>query len=161
MKFNFKKTGFYLLIALAIFSGQFLINRGLITGRPPVINPQTISGQAAMEIIDQGPAIIYFWAEWCGVCKMMQNPVSKISQDYPVLTVAVKSGDQNAVQKYIDENALNWKVVNDPLGKLAEKYQVRGVPSLFFLNKTGEIGLTASGYTSEFGLRIRMWLVNN
>jgi len=49
-------------------------------------------------------------------------------------------------------------VLNDPLGKIAEKYLARGVPSIFFLNQQGEIVLTASGYSSEIGLRLRLWL---
>jgi thiol-disulfide isomerase/thioredoxin len=159
MKINIKKIGLYSLVTLVIFFGQFLMNHGLVTGKPPSIKQQTISGHNAIQTISQGPAIIYFWAEWCGLCKMMQNPISKISQDYPVLTVAVKSGDNNAVQKYLHGKSLNWTVVNDPLGKIAEQYQARGVPSLFFLNESGEIVLTATGYTSEIGLRLRLWLV--
>lgn len=158
MKTNIKKIGLYSLVALIIFAGQFLMNHGLVTGKPPAIKQQTISGQNAMQTISQGASIIYFWAEWCGVCKMMQNPISKISQDYSVLTVAVKSGDNNAVQKYLHENSLNWTVVNDPLSKVAEQYQARGVPSLFFIDESGEIVLTATGYTSEIGLRLRLWL---
>ena len=153
-----KELGFYALVGVIIFAGQFLLNHGMRTGTPPAISQQTISGQDVMQLIKRGPAIVYFWAEWCGVCNMMQQPLSEVSKDYPVLTVAVKSGDEQNVQNYLNENALNWKVLNDPLGKIAEKYLARGVPSVFFLNQQGEIVLTASGYTSEIGLRLRLWL---
>lgn len=158
MKVSVKELGFYLLVAVIIFAGQFLLNHGLKTGKAPVISQQTLAGKDAMQIINQGPAIIYFWAEWCGVCKMMQQPLTEVSADYPVLTVAVKSGDIIDVQDYLNEKELNWNVVNDPLSKIAEKYLARGVPSIYFLNQQGEIVLTASGYTSEIGLRLRLWL---
>ncbi len=160
MKSNIKKIAFYSVVFIIIFSGQFLMNHGLKMGKPPIINQQTFSQQDAMQMISQGPAIIYFWAEWCGVCKMMQQPLSQITEDYPVLTVAVKSGDKNAVQNYLNEKSLIWEVVNDPAGNIANQYQARGVPSIFFLNKTGEIVLTTTGYTSEIGLRLRLWLAS-
>jgi len=160
MKSSLKKMAFYTVVFIIIFAGQFLMNQGLKTGKPPIINKQTLSGQDAMQMISQGPAIIYFWAEWCGVCKMMQQPIFQILDDYPVLTVAVKSGDTNIVNNYLNEKSLMWEVVNDPVGEIANQYQARGVPSIFFLNKAGDIVLTATGYTSEIGLRLRLWLAS-
>jgi len=157
---SIKEVGFYILMAIIIFAGEFLMNPGLKTGQPPVIYQQTLSGKDVMDNLSKGPMIIYFWAEWCGVCKMMQQPMTAILQDYPIITVAVKSGDKHAVQAYLTEKSLNWPVINDPLGSIAQQYQARGVPSIFFLNQQGEIVLTASGYTSEIGLRLRLWLAN-
>jgi len=160
MTFNLKKTAFYSVVALIIFSGQFLLNHGLVTGAPPVIKQKTMTGYNAMKTISQGPAIIYFWAEWCGICKMMQQPLTAVSEDFPVITIAVKSGDDKKVQNYLNEKSLNWNVVNDPLAEIAKQYQAKGVPSVFFLNEDGKIILTTSGYTSEIGLRLRLWLVS-
>jgi len=160
MKLKIKKIGFYTLVVIVVFAGQFLMNQGLKMGQPPIIKQQTITGQSAMQTISQGPAVIYFWAEWCGVCNMMQQPMTAVLQDYPIITVAVKSGDKHAVQAYLTEKSLNWPVINDPLGTIAQQYQATGVPSIFFLNQQGEIVLTATGYTSEIGLRLRLWLAN-
>ena len=160
MKGRIKKIGFYTVVIIIIFSGQFLMNQGLKTGEPPVIKQQTISGLNAMQKVSKGPAIIYFWAEWCGICNMMQTAVTAIAQDYPVITVAVKSGSADRVKSYLADKALNWEVVNDPLGEIAEQYQTRGVPSVFFIDENNEIVLTATGYTSEVGLRLRLWLID-
>lgn len=160
MKSSIKQIVFYSIVFIIIFYGQFLMNHGLKMGKPPIINQPTLSQQDAMQMVSKGPAIIYLWAEWCGVCKMMQQPISQILNDYPVLTVAVKSGNTNAVDNYLNEKSLIWEVVNDPVGNIANQYQARGVPSIFFLNKTGEIVLTTTGYTSEIGLRLRLWLAS-
>jgi len=87
-----KKYGFYLLFAAAVFAAQFLRTSDLVTGKPPAITQSTLGGINADSIIGKGPAIIYFWAEWCGVCSMMQHAVSAMSADYPLLTVALRSG---------------------------------------------------------------------
>ena len=153
-----KKYGFYLLFAIVIFAGQFLRTSDLVTGKPPLIAQSTIGGLQAMPLIGKGPAIIYFWAEWCGVCAMMQGAVSAVAADYPLLTVALRSGSGSAVGQYLQKKHLGWQTVNDPQGVIAQSYGVKAVPSLFFIDADGNIVFTSVGYTSEWGLRFRAWL---
>lgn len=159
MRINIKKLLFYFIAALVIFGGQFLLSNGRLTGPVPQIKQQTIAGTHVMEVITKGPSMVYFWAEWCGLCKMMQDPVSEVLKDYPGITVAVKSGDSEQVEKYMQGKALNWKVVNDPNGKISDQFKTKGVPAVFFINEKGNIVLTTVGYTSEIGLRLRLWIV--
>jgi len=153
-----KKYGFYLLATVIIFGGQFLRTSDLVTGKPPVINQPTIGGVPAMPLIAKGPGIIYFWAEWCAVCALMQNAVNAVAVDYPLLTVALRSGSPEAVKQYLQKKQFNWQVVNDPQGEVARLYGVKAVPALFFLNSGGNIVFTTVGFTSEWGLRLRVWL---
>ncbi len=153
-----KKSIFYTAVVLLIFGGQFFINRGLATGNPPLIKENTLTGVTAMPLIGKGPAIIYFWAEWCGICKMMQDSVEVVLQDYPGLTVAVRSGDAKHLKQHIDKQRLHWEVINDANGKIANRYGVNGVPVVFFINTDGKIVFSAVGFTSETGLKFRMWL---
>ncbi len=153
-----KKSAFYIVAFLFIFAGQFLLNRDLVTGKPPVITQNTLTGQAPMPLISQGPALLYFWAEWCGVCRSMQDNISAVSHDYPYLTVAMRSGDAQQIQTYLDNHQLPWTAVADPEGALGQQFGVRAVPALFFLNRQGDIVFTSLGYTSEWGLRFRLWL---
>jgi thiol-disulfide isomerase/thioredoxin len=153
-----KKLGFYLFAALFIFAGQFLVNRDLVSGTPPAIVHTTLTGENAMQRITQGPAIVYFWAEWCGICRSMQGTISRVMQDYPSLTVAVKSGDDTKLGDYLRAKQLNWPVVNDNDGSIGQRYGVKGVPALFITNAAGNIVFTTVGFTSEWGLRLRLWL---
>jgi thioredoxin-like negative regulator of GroEL len=154
----FKKSAFYLFAILFIFSGQFLLSSSLVTGHPPEIKTTTLTGHPAMQNLQQGPALIYLWAEWCGVCRTMQSNVSAVLSDYPGLTVAVRSGNQQQITTYLQQQQLNWPVVNDSDGAISQNYGSRSVPALFFLNKHGQIVFTSIGYTSEWGLRFRLWL---
>lgn len=153
-----KKSAFYLFAVLFIFGGQFLANSNLVTGPPPQIEQSTLSEQTPMPAIAKGPALIYFWAEWCGVCRTMQSNVSAVTPDYPSMTVAVRSGDRQAVSAYLKKNQLVWPTVNDADGAIGQRYGVSAVPALFFLNRQGDIVFTSVGYTSEWGLRFRLWL---
>ena len=143
---------------LIIFGGQFLVSSHLVTGTPPAIVAPTLNGENALARVSKGPELIYFWAEWCGICRGMQTSVSHVAQDFPVLTVAVDSGDAAAVNAYLQQHKLDWTVVNDDNGKLFASYGGRGVPAVFVLNPRGDIVFTTAGYTGEWGLRARLWL---
>lgn len=153
-----KKLGFYIFAALFIFAGQFLVNQDLVSGTPPPIVQTTLAGESAMQRLSKGPAVLYFWAEWCGICRSMQGSVSNVLRDYPGLTVAVRSGDDSALQNYLNDKQLNWPVVNDNNGSLGQRYGIKGVPAIFFINAAGDIVFTTVGYTSEWGMRFRLWL---
>lgn len=113
-----------------------------------------------MSVIANGPTILYFWAEWCGVCRGMQSNVAAVSKDMPIVTVAERSGGVQQVSEYLAKNQLNWPVVNDPDGSIGRLYGVQAVPAMFFINSKGQIVFTSVGYTSEWGLRCRLWLAS-
>lgn len=153
-----KKSAFYLFAALFVFGGQFLLTSGLATGQPPAITQATLSNQNPMSMIARGPALIYFWAEWCGVCRSMQGNVAEVLQEFPGVTIAVRSGDKQQLAEYLSQHKLEWPVVNDQDGGISQRYGVHAVPALFFVNGQGRIVFTSAGYTSEWGLRFRLWL---
>lgn len=153
-----KKLGFYIFAALFIFAGQFLVNQDLVSGTPPAIAQTTLTGENAMQRISKGPAVLYFWAEWCGICRSMQGSVSNVLRDYPGVTIAVRSGDDSKLQNYLTDKQLPWPVVNDNNGSLGQRYGIKGVPAVFFINAAGDIVFTTVGFTSEWGMRFRLWL---
>lgn len=157
---RYKKAVLYLLFAAVVFAAQFLRSGDLVTGRPPAINQTTLGGIHADTMIGKGPAILYFWGDWCGVCSMMQSAISAVSADYPLLTVALRSGSDSALNRYLQQKRLAWPVINDTHGNIAQTFGVKAVPALFFIDAKGDIVFTSVGYTSEWGLRIRLWLAS-
>lgn len=155
-----KKSAFYIGVVLFIFAGQFLATSGLVTGKPPQIPQNTLDGQKPMQILARGPALLYFWAEWCGICRSMQDNVDNVLKDHPGITIAERSSNSEQLKTYLTQNKLGWPVVDDADGTIGQSYGVSAVPALFFVNAQGEIVFTSVGYTSEWGLRFRLWLTN-
>ncbi len=45
----------------------------------------------------------------------------------------------------------------DPEADIFRKYGFRGVPAFIVIDPSGEIRSISLGYTSEIGLRLRLW----
>ena len=154
-----KQSGSWLVLLGLLAGIVFFQTRGLVSGRPPAIHGPTLDGSVFdLNHLSGRPSIIYFWASWCGVCEAIQDNVQAVATDHPIITVALKSGNAAEVSDYMRKESFDVPVLLDETGDLAQRYGVRGVPTLFFLDGQGNIRLTASGYTSEAGLRLRLWL---
>ncbi len=54
--------------------------------------------------------------------------------------------------------SVSFPVLNDPDGAIAAHWGVRGVPASFIVDGAGQIRFVEVGYTTEIGLRLRLWL---
>jgi hypothetical protein len=84
--------------------------------------------------------------------------VESIAQDYPVVKIASWSEGAAEVKKYMQDNELTFPVMLDTSGQLARSFGLKGVPASFILSPSGAIESVQSGYTTEAGLRFRLWL---
>jgi len=57
----------------------------------------------------------------------------------------------------MQQEKLSFKVINDESGVLSQSYNIRGVPVSFIVNKENQIKFVEVGYTTELGLRLRLW----
>ena len=147
------------LILLAFVLLKSWMQRSMIEGRPPNIQGQLLNGQHInMQSLQGKPVLLHFWASWCGICKLEQDSIEAISKDHAVISIAMKSGHVDEVRQYMNAHHLSFPVINDPDGEIANRFGVRAVPATFILNPTGEISFKETGYTTGWGLRIRLWL---
>jgi thioredoxin 1 len=74
------------------------------------------------------PVMVYFWAAWCGPCRLMAPLMEKVAASY---------GDQLKVVK----------MEVDPNPTTVAKYKVEGVPALRFF-RAGELTSSSEGAIS-------------
>lgn len=103
------------------------------------------------------PQLLHFWASWCSVCAMMDDTISNIADDWPVVGVAFQSGDIPAVQAHMRENDLRFQSALDDGGVIAQAYGVAAVPTSFIVMPDGQIASVTAGFSTGWGLRLRLW----
>ena len=162
-KFN-KKTvitniAWLAIFALVFFGVRFYQQREMPKGIAPAVAGITLKGNHVSIEKSAKPVLLHFWATWCRICQWEHGTVSSLAKDYAVISVAIQSGDDEEVKSYIKKNAISIPVINDEFGQIAMEYGVRGVPSSFVIDKYGVIRAVEVGYTSEIGLRLRLWWV--
>jgi len=104
------------------------------------------------------PVILHFWATWCGVCKAEQHNIDAVARELPVLSVASQSGSAGQIANFVREHGIGPRVVVDEESALARRFGVHAFPATFVIDGDGEIRHVEVGYTTELGLRARMWL---
>lgn len=146
------------LILIVISAVRFWIHRDIVSGTAPNINAPQLSGQHFdLSKNTNRPILIHFWATWCPVCKLEQSTIENIAKDHAVITIAMQSGDNIEVSEFMQEEKLSFDVINDESGILSKTYNIRGVPVSFIVNKDNKIQFVEVGYTTELGLRMRLW----
>lgn len=133
-----------------------------VTFTAPAAGGDDLLDLAAWRAQHPGRAVaLHFWAEWCPVCRLEEGSVSAVQRDWPVLTVAMRSGDRLRVQRVLTQRSLAWTTAIDADGRLVARYGLQAVPAFIVLDPQGQIRYAAVGYTSEWGMRLRLWLAQH
>ncbi len=89
------------------------------------------------------PTILFFWTTWCRFCR---NEIKTLNQMYPQMkkeginVFAVNIGESNyTVQRFFMSYALTFRALLDKDGLAADKYNVIGVPTYVFMDKSGRV----------------------
>lgn len=105
---------------------------------------------------DQAVAV-HIWAEWCPICKTEEHSISQLSANKPVLTVAMQSGTADQVQRVLMQRQLPWTTAIDARGELARALGFKAVPAFVVIDAQGRLRMPTVGYTTELGMRWRLW----
>jgi thiol-disulfide isomerase/thioredoxin len=146
------------LILVVLSALRFWMQRDIISGIAPNVSAAMLTGKHFDLYQNKNrPILVHFWASWCPVCKLEQSNIQNMSQDYPVITIAMQSGNDDEVMQFMKEENLTFNVINDELGIISQRYNIRGVPVSFIVGKDNKIDFVEVGYTTELGLKFRMW----
>jgi len=107
--------------------------------------------------LNNKPIMIHFWSTWCPICKIEAPNIQEISQNYKVLTIASQSGTNKDIINYLQENDVNFDFINDKDNKYTEQFNITVFPTTLIYDKNKKLVFSEVGYTSTFGLYIRMW----
>ncbi|WP_226691984.1 MULTISPECIES: protein disulfide oxidoreductase [Rodentibacter] len=155
------KNGFSLVLTLIVMSVAIdFIRRPTIPQNVNTSLLRDLQGRtfSLSELAQKQPTVIYFWGTWCGYCRYTSPAINTLAKEgYPVVSVALNSGDETQVADYLKEHQYDFTTVNDPKGIIARQWEVNVTPTIIILNK-GKMDLATTGWTSYWGLKVRLFL---
>lgn len=100
----------------------------------------------------QRPALLVFWASWCGICRVDLPVVSKFAADNNIPLYGIAYRDQtdalNAVMSSFKGSVTFTALGRDDSGTISSQYGLIGVPTLFLIDKDGIIRHSIAGQST-------------
>lgn len=151
-----------LLFVVLIIGVRAWQQRDIVKGAAPALSGALLDGKPfVLAAKPEQPVLVHFWATWCPICKAEQGSIDSLARGNPnVITVAMQSGDSNVVQQYMREQGVSFPVLNDADNQISARWGVQAVPASFIVDRDGKIRHVEIGYTTETGLRLRLWLAS-
>lgn len=132
--------------------------------KAPNFTLQTLDGQTITLSSLRGKSVlINLWASWCPPCKSEMPSFERVYNDYKnqgFVILAVNATNQDTLSNardFVNQNQLTFPILLDNDGKVSQLYQLRSLPTSFFVDKNGVIrDVIVGGPMSEALLRIRV-----
>ncbi len=154
---HYTKEVLFFIITMTIFANAISLYKSQDLNTSSLeLQTVTLLNNKPYTIAKKKPILLNIWATWCPTCKLEAGNIQRLSEHFEVITIAVKSGSDKAIQKYMKEHDLNFKVINDKDGALASQFHVSAFPTTFIYDKNKKSLFSEVGYTSTVGLWLRM-----
>ncbi|MBK8639841.1 MAG: TlpA family protein disulfide reductase [Chromatiaceae bacterium] len=87
--------------------------------------------------------VVRFWADWCPFCAPEMRDIEPIQQELRdqglrVLAVNVRQ-DRETAARFIAKLGISYSVLLDEDGALARQYGVTGLPTTYFIDRSGQL----------------------
>jgi thiol-disulfide isomerase/thioredoxin len=131
----------------------------------PGLRGTTLTGEF-YDLGDAGdrPALVYFFAPWCKICAASAGNLDRLRRwrdesELEMVAVALGWDAVEEVRDYVERHELELPVVLGD-GEVARNWQIYAFPSYYVLDSEHRIARRDVGYSSQFGLLWRAWLVD-
>jgi cytochrome c biogenesis protein CcmG/thiol:disulfide interchange protein DsbE len=162
---------FFILIASVTWIGISADTNGVTNGfapqegfSAPDFTLKTPTGESYTLSDLKGQAVLVnLWATWCPPCRAEMPAMQKMYEEYKsqglvVLAINMTYQDTfSAVLPFVNQHGLTFPILLDETGEVGGAYQLRSLPSSYFINRAGIISeVVIGGPMSEALLRTRI-----
>lgn len=151
---------FFLIVLLLVLfmRGPTLIDQFKKQGTQ--VKPLVLNGQLFPPVATK--SVLVFWASWCGPCSIELNRIQLAldkQEISPIHIYAVNTGEsKDVVNKFINEQKLKIPVILDEYGLLSNLFNIKGTPTVVFIDESGKINWLSSGVSPTLIYRIKNFL---
>ena len=121
---------------------------------PPIASadftlPQLDGGNVSLSGLRGHVVVMEFWATWCGPCRYSTPSLEVIYRKFRergVVVLLINHGEPEQDVRAWAERRFTAPILLDAGDRVADRYGVQGIPSLFIIDQTGRIVYAESGY---------------
>lgn len=142
------------VLAVTAWQGRDLVSNQVPA---PLFRLTDLSGDSvSLEDFKGRRVLLYFFAPWCKICDLSignLNWVRKLrgEDSTALLAVALSYDDLQSVKSFQERNTLDVPVLLGTHDMLSS-YRIRAFPTVYTVNKSGEIDGSTVGYATTLGL---------
>ena len=150
-------------VAVSTFQSRNMLSTSS-TAAPALNGPLLRGGSYDIAAAGDRPMLVYFFAPWCKFCAVSSDNLTRLRRlrdddSLEILTVALDWKDYEEVRDYAARYELDLPIL---LGdsQIAQDWRVYAFPTYYVLDSDRRIRRRDLGYSTQFGLWWRTWLVD-
>lgn len=138
-------AGMMVLIAGAVLPGGVGARTAPDWQLPGLDGPDIDLSQLRGQVV-----LLDFWASWCVPCRTSMPALKAIRQEFAgqdlrVISISVDE-DARAALNFLRRYGEGVRAAHDPEGRVAQAYDLLGMPSSFIIDQQGMISLRHEGF---------------
>ncbi len=146
-----------LAVAVAVIVSSAVIANLSVGAKAPNFTLKTIDGKSftLQNNFKQGKVVLLdIWATWCPPCRAEIPYLVDLHKKYSgknvtFVGVAIDQSKSD-VADFVKKNKINYTICSDPSGAtVGDKYQVKGIPATYIIDKKGVIRSVHSGFAGK------------
>ena len=136
--------------------------RPVVGARAPNFQFQDADGQLKLLSDLRGkPVLINFWASWCWPCRQEMPFIQQIHEEWAekgLVVLTVNLGESpSTVEHFLQRYGFSFPVLLDTKRVTSTRYNIRGIPTTFFIDRDGIIQERVIGaFATKQGLEARL-----
>lgn len=149
---------FVLLLSLLLAP----LSQALELGDPaPGFKLPLLTQKGTLSLSQYRGKVVYldFWASWCGPCRKslpLLNDLRQQLQDQPFEVLAINlDEDIKDARQFLKQFPVSYPTLHDSQGDSPQRYQVRGMPTSYLIDKQGKLRAVHAGFKPSDMKKIR------
>lgn len=142
------------VIVLVVIAVELLASGSGERARPAPPLPHRVlqPPRTTLESLRGEPALINFWASWCGPCRQEMPLLDSIYRKYKdmgfeLIGVNVEP-DSKAANAWLKATPVTYPILYDPQSQVSQLYQVQAMPTTVIIDRTGTVRYLHRGYVA-------------
>ena len=138
---------------VVVFLAMFFSNAAFSTGTAPDFELDGLDGKVKLSEYKGKVVYLDFWASWCGPCRKSfpwMNDVHSRLKKKGFRVIAINLDTKRAdADKFLTQLTANFDIAFDPPGKVAELYELQGMPSAYLIDRDGKLHSAHMGFRDK------------